>query len=75
MDGIEATRRIRNWEGTNSTTQPLNHLPVVAMTAHAMKDDREMCLEAGMDDYITKPIKRELVFEVLEKWVFGEETK
>jgi CheY-like chemotaxis protein len=43
------------------------------MTAHAMKGDREMCLEAGMDDYITKPIKREVVFEVLEKWVLGRE--
>ena len=40
------------------------------MTAHAMKGDRERCIEAGMDDYIAKPIKRELVFDVLEKWVF-----
>ncbi len=45
-------------------------VPIVAMTAHAMKGDREKCIEAGMDDYIAKPIKRELVFEVLEKWVF-----
>ncbi|MEA1991931.1 MAG: response regulator, partial [Thermodesulfobacteriota bacterium] len=45
-------------------------VPIVAMTAHAMKGDREKCIEAGMDDYIGKPIKRELVFEVLEKWVF-----
>jgi len=47
------------------------HIPIVAMTAHAMKGDREKCLEAGMDDYVTKPIKRELVFESIEKWVFG----
>ncbi len=47
------------------------HVPIVAMTAHAMKGDREKCLEAGMDDYVTKPIKRELVFESIEKWVFG----
>jgi len=40
------------------------------MIAHAMKGDRERCIEAGMDDYTSKPIKRELVFEVLEKWVF-----
>jgi len=40
------------------------------MTAHAMKGDREKCLEAGMDDYFTKPIKRETVFEMIEKWVF-----
>jgi CheY-like chemotaxis protein len=42
------------------------------MTAHAMKGDREMCLEAGMDDYITKPIKRETVFKMIEKWIFSK---
>ena len=48
-------------------------IPIVAMTAHAMKGDREKCLEAGMNDYIPKPIKREVVFEVLEKWVLRKE--
>ena len=43
------------------------------MTAHAMKGDREKCLKAGMDDYIPKPIKREIVYEILEKWVFDKE--
>jgi len=47
----------------------LEPVPIVAMTANAMKGDREMCIEAGMDDYITKPIRRELVFAVIEKWV------
>ena len=61
MDGLIATKAIRE-KGFDS-------IPIVAMTAHAMKGDREKCLEAGMDDYITKPIKREVVFEVLEKWV------
>lgn len=65
MDGLEATKAIRQ--------RGFDTIPIVAMTAHAMKGDREMCLEAGMDDYITKPIKREFVFEVLEKWVFGRE--
>ena len=46
-------------------------VPIVAMTANTMKGDREICLEAGMDDYITKPIRRELVFEVIEKWVLN----
>jgi CheY-like chemotaxis protein len=46
-------------------------VPIIAMTANTMKGDREMCLEAGMDDYITKPIRRELVFEVIEKWVLA----
>ncbi len=45
-------------------------IPIVAMTANAMKGDREICLEAGMDDYITKPIDREKIFDILEKWVF-----
>jgi CheY-like chemotaxis protein len=43
------------------------------MTAHAMKGDRERCLESGMDGYIAKPIKRELVFEILEKSVLNKE--
>ncbi len=75
MDGIEATKAIRRYEEQPATrnSQPATrrHIPIVAMTAHAMKGDREKCLEAGMDDYVTKPIKRELVFESIEKWVFG----
>ena len=51
---------------------PSEHIPIVAMTAHAMKGDREKCLEVGMDDYITKPIKREAVFEMINKWVFSK---
>ena len=42
------------------------------MTAHAMKGDKEKCLEIGMDDYITKPIKREIVFDMLERWVLNK---
>ena len=61
MDGLEATRRIRE--------AGHDRVPIIAMTANAMKGDREICLEAGMNDYISKPIKRELVFEVLEKWL------
>jgi two-component system sensor histidine kinase/response regulator len=66
MNGYEATRKIRELpQGTQ--------IPIVAMTAHAMKGDREMCLEAGMNDYITKPIKRETVFETINKYVFQKE--
>jgi len=64
MDGLETTRIIR--EATSSVR---NHLiPIIAMTASAMKGDREICLEAGMDDYITKPINPEIVANALERW-------
>ena len=65
MDGMKATREIRD--------KGFDTIPIIAMTALAMKGDRTKCLEAGMDDYIPKPIKRELVFEILEKWVFNKE--
>ncbi len=61
MDGYQATRMIRD--------QGYPDLPIIAMTANAMKGDRELCLEAGMNDYISKPIKRETVFQILEKWL------
>jgi len=62
MDGLTATRKIRE---TDSRT------PIVAMTANAMKGDRERCLDAGMSDYITKPITPEKVTQVFEKWLPG----
>jgi len=62
MDGLEATRFIRE--------KGFREIPIVAMTAQAMKGDMEKCLEAGMDDYIPKPIKRELVFQIIEKLIF-----
>ena len=60
MDGIAATRAIREHE-----QQTGNHVPIIAMTAHAMKGDREHCLEAGMDDYIAKPIRMGILKERL----------
>ena len=76
MDGLTATARIREWElkMQDESGCPL-HIPIVAVTANAMKGDKEKCLEAGMDDYITKPIKREAVFGMLSRWVFKEEIR
>ncbi|MCK5235858.1 MAG: response regulator, partial [Deltaproteobacteria bacterium] len=65
MDGYEATREIRN-----STSQVRNHnIPIIAMTANAMKGDRDDCIEAGMDDYIAKPIDPKSLAEMVEKWL------
>ena len=64
MDGIEATQAIR--------AKGFHRIPIVAMTAHAMKGSRETCLENGMDDFLTKPIKRDRVFEVLDRFVLHQ---
>ncbi len=65
MDGLEATRVIRDPQ-----SHVLNHqITIVAMTAHAMQRDREKCLQAGMDDYLTKPIELLALVAVLEKWL------
>jgi signal transduction histidine kinase/DNA-binding response OmpR family regulator len=63
MDGFTATREIRKFEDGGK------RIPIIAMTAHAMKGDRERCLQAGMDDYLSKPIDPESVLEVLRRWL------
>ena len=62
MDGLTATRKIRENEKQTGT-----HIPIVAMTAHAMKGDRERCLEAGMDGYITKPVSSREIEETIAR--------
>ncbi|MEI6668652.1 MAG: response regulator [Acidobacteriota bacterium] len=65
MDGLEAARRIRD-----ASTPVINHrIPILAMTASAMQGDREGCLQAGMDDYVSKPVAPLALAEVLEKWL------
>ncbi len=64
MDGLEATRVLRN--------RGYAEIPIIAMTADAMKEDREKCLQVGMNDYMSKPIKREEVFTMIQKWVIKD---
>lgn len=63
MDGYEAVDRIRQAETTGA------HIPIIAMTAHALRSDRQQCLAAGMDDYIAKPIDGNMVLQLLQYWL------
>ena len=62
MNGFEATREIRRREGDRA------HTPIIAMTANAMDTDRQRCLDAGMDDYLSKPVRAPLLRAALERW-------
>jgi len=88
MDGLEATKRIRNYELgiTNKAQADASSslfvirnssfvIPIIAMTANAMQGDRERCMEAGMNDYISKPISPQTLADVLEKWLPKGEKK
>ena len=67
MSGYEAATAIREWEaGTES------RVPIIALTAHALPGDRQRCLDAGMDDYVTKPLRAEILQEALERWIVDE---
>ena len=68
MDGLEAAALIRASQRSGG-----RHLPIIAMTAHALEGDRERCLEAGMDGYTSKPINAEELFAAIESWAFGPE--
>ncbi|MFZ5515760.1 MAG: response regulator [Candidatus Zhuqueibacterota bacterium] len=66
MDGFAATQFIRN-------ELKMRHIPIIAMTAHAMKGDKERCLEVGMNDYLSKPIQPTELYSMLSKWLFKNE--
>ncbi|HZJ56856.1 MAG TPA: response regulator [Clostridia bacterium] len=63
MNGLEATRRIREMEQITG-----NHIPIIAMTAYAMKGDREKCIDAGMDGYVSKPLNPEVLYDILDRF-------
>ena len=64
MDGFDAARAIRKAELTSGC-----HIPIIAMTANAMEGDRERCIAAGMDDYVSKPVSLEGLNKVLQLWL------
>ncbi|MNI93808.1 Transcriptional activator protein CopR [compost metagenome] len=66
MDGYEAMRHIR--------LSPLyEHIPVIALTAKAMKEDRDLCIEAGADDYISKPVRLDKLLSIIRVWLPGRQ--
>jgi two-component system sensor histidine kinase/response regulator len=62
MDGYETTARIRSGQ------EPQQNIPIVALTASVLKEDRQRCLDVGMNDYLSKPIKMETLWQTLRKW-------
>lgn len=65
MDGYTATRTIRQFEIENQ----LKHTPIIAMTANTMENDKQACMQVGMDDYITKPVAQDALQKVLSRWL------
>jgi CheY-like chemotaxis protein/HPt (histidine-containing phosphotransfer) domain-containing protein len=63
MDGMTATKRIRELKSENG------NVPIIAITAHALMGDKEKCIEAGMDDYLSKPIRSEVLIQKIDKWL------
>lgn len=75
MDGYQATVAIRNLEKGNDGHPPAKKkTPIVALTAHATEDDKQKCLEAGMDDFLTKPLQRGDLLQTVSKWLIPNET-
>ncbi|MAW78654.1 MAG: hypothetical protein CMI63_00305 [Parvularcula sp.] len=70
MDGSEATGHIRKLQEETGV-----HIPIIGVTAHALREDRQRCIDAGMDDYLPKPVKQDALEAVLRRWTGGEDAK
>ncbi len=68
MDGFEATELVREHERKNKLT----HIPIIALTANAMKGDKDRCIQAGMDDYLSKPVRQKDFAEMIRKWLLNK---
>jgi len=66
MNGHQATQKIRELEERTGT-----HTPIIGVTAHALESDRELCFQAGMDDYLSKPISPEALEDKIRTWIGG----
>ena len=71
MDGYTATQKIRQGEGASRYV----NIPIIALTANAMADDRKKCLDAGMNDYLSKPIDPDKLIAMLKKWILSDNTE
>jgi two-component system sensor histidine kinase/response regulator len=69
MDGLEATRLIRSMRGSSGSSR---EIPILAMTANVFEDDRQACINAGMNDFVAKPVKPQKLISMLAKWLPGE---
>ena len=75
MDGHQATKAIRDWEkitppsGRTAFARPQSAMPIIAMTAHALSDERQKCLDSGMNDHVSKPVIPEQLFKTLLEWI------